>query len=165
MTLPEDNPFRPRPTVYKGIRMRSRLEASVAAFLDREGLPWEYERSAFADERRQYLPDFRVGGLTVGLPLYVGVKGRALDADGLATTFGLMETIWASEAAALAIWTADAFGIEGAFPVRLPDRRELLIRIKRCGPCGGVTLRPFCPLCGRAVEPISPLLDVHDPAA
>jgi hypothetical protein len=92
MTVPEDNQFRPRPTVYKGVRMRSRLEASVAAFLDREDLPWTYEPSAFADERGQYLPDFRVGGLTVELPLYVDVKGRALDDDELAATFDLMAT-------------------------------------------------------------------------
>jgi hypothetical protein len=165
MTVPEDNQFRPRATVYKGVRMRSRLEASVAAFLDREDLPWTYEPSAFADERGQYLPDFRVGGLTVELPLYVDVKGRALDDDELAATFDLMATIWASEAAVLAIWTADAFGIEGAFRVRLPDGRELGARIRRCGPCGGVTLRSFCPICGRTVVPISPLLDVRNPAA
>lgn len=51
---------RSRPTVYKGIKMRSRLEAGFAAFLDSRSLVWEYEPSAFANEHGQYLPDFVV---------------------------------------------------------------------------------------------------------
>lgn len=31
-----------RPTVYKGIKMRSRLEASYAEQLDRDGAHWAY---------------------------------------------------------------------------------------------------------------------------
>jgi hypothetical protein len=31
------------PTVYKGVQMRSRLEARWAAFFDELGWPWEYE--------------------------------------------------------------------------------------------------------------------------
>lgn len=52
--------FKARPTVYKGIQMRSRLEAGFAMWLDEEGLIWEYEPKAFAGERGQYLPDFAV---------------------------------------------------------------------------------------------------------
>ena len=51
-----------RPTLYKGIRMRSRLEATWAAHFDAVGTPWEYEPLAFANEDGQYLPDFRVHG-------------------------------------------------------------------------------------------------------
>lgn len=51
--------MRARPTTYRGIRMRSRLEAAYAASL--HGLAtWEYEPECFADETGQYLPDFRV---------------------------------------------------------------------------------------------------------
>jgi hypothetical protein len=49
-----------RPTKYKGIQMRSRLEARFAAYLDLIGADWRYEPEAFADERGQYLPDFEI---------------------------------------------------------------------------------------------------------
>jgi hypothetical protein len=50
-----------RPTVYKGIKMRSRLEADYASALDRDGETWEYEPTCFAGPDGQWLPDFRVG--------------------------------------------------------------------------------------------------------
>lgn len=49
-----------RPTLYKGIRMRSRLEADYAAWLDRAARKWEYEPECFAAQDGQWLPDFRV---------------------------------------------------------------------------------------------------------
>jgi hypothetical protein len=49
-----------RTTVYKGIAMRSRLEAGFAAWLDRKHFDWEYEPCAFASDDGQYLPDFRL---------------------------------------------------------------------------------------------------------
>lgn len=52
--------YPPRKTIYKGIEMRSRLEAGFAAWLDRMGLEWEYEPHAVGDEHGQYLPDFLV---------------------------------------------------------------------------------------------------------
>lgn len=60
MHIPSDNrPLQARPTLYKGIQMRSRLEAQYAAFLDQWGVaPWQYEPDCFADETGQYLPDF-----------------------------------------------------------------------------------------------------------
>jgi hypothetical protein len=48
-----------RPTLYKGIQMRSRLEADYAAYLDRTGGDWDYEPECFAGPRGQWLPDFR----------------------------------------------------------------------------------------------------------
>lgn len=55
--------LKPRPTIYKGIKMRSRLEASFAQWLDSwPFLCWEYEPCAFASEDGQYLPDFRAEG-------------------------------------------------------------------------------------------------------
>lgn len=52
--------FKARPTTYKGIAMRSRLEARVAAWLDSLGIRWTYEPHAFASEKGQYLPDFEL---------------------------------------------------------------------------------------------------------
>jgi hypothetical protein len=47
-----------RATLYKGIRMRSRLEADFAADLDRQGYRWGYEPECFAGPGGQWLPDF-----------------------------------------------------------------------------------------------------------
>lgn len=49
-----------RPTTYKGIKMRSRLEAKYAASLDEDGWEWSYEPRAYANEHGQYLPDFEI---------------------------------------------------------------------------------------------------------
>lgn len=49
-----------RPTTYRGTRMRSRLEAGFAMWLDQMGFTWAYEPECFATERGQWLPDFRV---------------------------------------------------------------------------------------------------------
>lgn len=94
-----------RPTTYKGIRMRSRLEARVAASLDAEGLPWEYEPRAFANEHGQYLPDFLL------LPhnaraerIYLEVKPTI---ESALAVMERMQIIWDSEPdAVLAIHTA-----------------------------------------------------------
>jgi hypothetical protein len=47
-----------RPTLYKGIQMRSRLEADYAANLDALGYRWGYEPECFASADGQWLPDF-----------------------------------------------------------------------------------------------------------
>lgn len=60
--------FKARPTTYKGIKMRSRLEAGFAAWMDETGyIDWKYEPRAYASENGQYLPDFEL--------LNVRVKG------------------------------------------------------------------------------------------
>jgi hypothetical protein len=52
------NATKGRETLYKGIRMRSRLEADFAADLDRQGYRWGYEPTCFAGPDGQWLPDF-----------------------------------------------------------------------------------------------------------
>lgn len=71
--------FKARPTVYKGVKMRSRLEAGFAAWLDESRFTWEYEPCAFATEDGQYLPDFRLTDVTISwsaepATIYVEVK-------------------------------------------------------------------------------------------
>ncbi len=52
-----------RPTTYKGIQMRSRLEAATAGAFDRAGFRWDYEPQAFqGEDGNQYLPDFVLHG-------------------------------------------------------------------------------------------------------
>lgn len=61
-----------RPTVYRGIQMRSRMEADHAAFLDDAGFTWRYEPRAYGSQDGQYLPDFELIGLDQ--PTFVEVK-------------------------------------------------------------------------------------------
>lgn len=49
-----------RPTLYRGVRMRSRLEADFAGTLDAWGVIWEYEPECYASGTIQWLPDFRI---------------------------------------------------------------------------------------------------------
>ena len=92
------------------------------------------------------------------MPLYVDVKGFTPTGDELTATFGKMGIIWSSEPnALLAVWTAQLFGAEGRFELMFPDGTRHQARISRCGPCGGVTFRASCHLCGRTTEPMSPL--------
>lgn len=72
-------PFKARPTVYKGIEMRSRLEAQWAAEFDlwkrEEEMEWEYEPFCFANETFQYLPDFKLTWPSLEpTPIYVEIK-------------------------------------------------------------------------------------------
>jgi len=51
--------LKPRPTVYNGVKMRSRLEAGFAQWLDQLGHGWKYEPECVAHPTLgQYLPDF-----------------------------------------------------------------------------------------------------------
>lgn len=81
-----------RPTLYRGIRMRSRTEARVAAWLDFYHVDWVYEPECFADETGQYLPDFRID--EPGCPPdYLEVKGVAPDLGAIQRQ---MEIVWSS---------------------------------------------------------------------
>ena len=87
-----------RPTTYRGIRMRSRLEARFAADLDATGgVEWIYEPRAYANAHGQYLPDFQV--LTYdGTPMTQGLFFEVrptLERAYLAMT--QMPVIWDSE--------------------------------------------------------------------
>lgn len=89
-------PWAARPTTYKGIRMRSRLEARYAAHLDGwdDDTAWTYEPRAFANQSGQYLPDFRVTVVNIPDPLYIEVK-PSMEAAQLVTA--RMQIIWDSE--------------------------------------------------------------------
>lgn len=105
--------------MYKGVAMRSRLEANFAAALDRGGYQWTYEPHCFADETGQYLPDFLIEASTriVGHrdgPTYIEVKPPSIGAADLEAALSRMEIIWSSEPAAqltLHLWGAGQFFI------------------------------------------------------
>jgi hypothetical protein len=103
------NHLKARPTMYRGIQMRSRLEAKFAARLDHIGVTWEYEPMCFADESGQYLPDFMID--LAGEPnIYIEVKPtRALAQQWID---GPMQAIWSTyprEHLAAVWFDADAY--------------------------------------------------------
>ncbi len=54
-----------KPTSYRGILFRSRLEARWAVFFDALDIGWEYEPETFElDDGHQYTPDFRINATT-----------------------------------------------------------------------------------------------------
>lgn len=90
--------WKARPTTYRGIQMRSRLEARVAAWFDSrpdEWGEWEYEPRAFGGQRGQYLPDF--AWPTMRPPSYIEVKPTT---ELGMPVLGRMEIILESEPAA-----------------------------------------------------------------
>jgi hypothetical protein len=109
-----------RPTVYKGIKMRSRLEADYASALDRDGETWEYEPTCFAGPDGQWLPDFRISAWGI----YVEIKPAFLmswDTPGPEEVWERIDAIlkrmmiaWLSEPGALLQLTFWTYGVEQA---------------------------------------------------
>jgi len=79
-----------RPTTYKGVDMRSRLEAGFAQWLDGMRWTWAYEPECFASENGQWLPDFRVdipcvsADVGSGQTVYIEVKPATFTLHDLA---------------------------------------------------------------------------------
>ncbi len=85
--------WKARPTIYRGIPMRSRLEARAAAGMDDIEVPWLYEPRAYAGRGGQYLPDFEVHP---GTPKRYFVEVRPTEERARAA-FPQMEIILESE--------------------------------------------------------------------
>ena len=90
-----------RPTVYNGVHMRSRLEASFAASLDAEGDDWMYEPQCFASSKGQYLPEFMIRALPDRPVVYIEVKPTF---EMAVESMDRMEIIWSSIPYAL-LWS------------------------------------------------------------
>lgn len=108
--------FPGRPTLYKGIQMRSRLEADFARWLDGPGRQqfsfssWEYEPQCFASEDGQYLPDFELTR-TDRKRLYLEIKPQNFPRPDALFVLPQMEIIRQSEPEAdlgLIFWTYEA---------------------------------------------------------
>lgn len=112
-----------RPTTYLGIKMRSRLEAHVAATLDELGIPWKYEPECFASRGGQYLPDFQLWPETASW--YLEAKPPSLHEDNseLLAACQRMEIIRASKPeSTLVLWMYDqALESWGSLVTRAPS--------------------------------------------
>ena len=128
MVMPADKAMARR-TLYRGIQMRSRLEARAAQFID--SIPnarWAYEPSAYADRHGQYLPDFELAGVLPS-PLFIEVRGILAPQDVPALHLR-MQIIWSSRPeAALAVWTPAVIEDGAPFTIRCdwfpPEQRVL----------------------------------------
>lgn len=90
-----DRRIKARPTTYKNIDMRSRLEAGFAAWLDKFHVKWQYEPRAYANENGQYLPDFELSGVPfMGqlAKLFIEVKPTTPDFDALRAQYAILQT-------------------------------------------------------------------------
>jgi hypothetical protein len=62
MTNQSDNFNNAIPTLYKGVQLKSRLEAQAAVLFDKLGWKWEYEKFSFMlPSGIPYIPDFWMG--------------------------------------------------------------------------------------------------------
>jgi hypothetical protein len=129
-----------RPTTYKGIAMRSRLEASWAALFDRFEWRWDYEPRCYADETGQYLPDFeltnalcRLRSTDYSSRIFVEVKPAYVDLDELANR---MARIWSTHhdaVLALGVGQPEVDPYETNFGwALLPDRTVAPLFAQRC---------------------------------
>ncbi len=67
-SFPKINPI---PTIYRGFKFRSRIEARYAVFFDWLQVPWEYEKEGYVVDGTPYLPDFWLPGEG----LHIEIKG------------------------------------------------------------------------------------------
>lgn len=164
-------PFTARPTIYNGVRMRSRLEARFAGWLDRRGLGWEYEPTCFGSPDGQYLPDFRLQGVAgVEGALYVEVKPARSDLD-IWAVLRRMEIVWASEPEAALTVASPHDLCAWSFPLAFGSAKKWTVGTwSRCGggceslgigivPLGGSIQDLSCCVCSAHAEPVSPWME------
>lgn len=77
---PGEQVIQAKPTVYKGIEFRSRLEARSAAAFDRRGWRWRYEPDTYVAGRTGYIPDFRLAN-DAGEEFWIEVKSSLTQVD------------------------------------------------------------------------------------
>ncbi len=76
----------PIPTMYKGVKFRSRLEARYAVLFDALNIKWEYEKEGYElSDGTWYLPDFYLPEVYIRAEeergVFFEVKGTKDDAD------------------------------------------------------------------------------------
>lgn len=138
------------PTLYKGIRMRSRLEARWAAMFDALKWPWEYESRDLAG----YIPDFilHMGGREV----LAEVKGEGMLGALRAHVPKIVASGWRSEFLVLGsrIFDGGVIGIMGDDHAMYLGEIEIDNGVAfHCISCGEMSLRSEslswrCRLCG-----------------
>lgn len=86
-----------KPTIYKGFRFKSRLEARWAVFFDAIGIDWDYERETLKFEPcysnvHGYLPDFYFPALGIYGEVKASNSKLSQDADKIADAIDFLQT-------------------------------------------------------------------------
>lgn len=179
--------LRPRPTYYQGVLMRSRLDATVAEWLDARMLKWEYEPAAHNRPGGTYLPDFRLPRVHIEgevQVMHLEVKPHRPEVQGgdwAGRLLREMESIWLAEPQARLAITSAHHDTYWRIPItwQSPGGWKLIdglwIRCERCEWTGIENFRAWegafymggaepwrCPDCRRSgFEPISPWASVQ----
>lgn len=150
-------------TVYKGCRMRSRLEARWAVCLDKLGISWEYEPEGFDLEGAKYIPDFYLPGLGV----YFEVKPpEGMSEDATNKAYQLVRTTHKT-----LVFSGDPFAISNESNRHSPMWRFFYLDYKdfqgvrnlddtyfgECSACGEIQLcgRDFWDSTGRSIASVN----------
>lgn len=94
----ETGRIKSRPSMYKGIEFRSRLEVRYAWHLDAIGERWRYEPRVYGPKGKGYLPDFEI--LEHAQPTFIEVKPTTEEVADAAIK---MRVIWETHPDALLI--------------------------------------------------------------
>lgn len=94
----ETGRIKSRPSMYKGIEFRSRLEVRFAWHLDTIGEQWRYEPRIYGPKGKGYLPDFEILGRPQ--PTFIEVKPTTEEVADAALK---MQVIWETHPDALLI--------------------------------------------------------------
>lgn len=118
------------PTLYRGVKMRSKLETRWAAVLDAAGVVWLYE-PAVVDVGRHglYLPDFWLPGQRTWLEVKGPHMERIEKTRALARKLGRGGQVLLGTVAGVC-WRVPAGG--------RPSQEE--VHVGRCGSCGAIAL-------------------------
>ncbi len=132
-----------KPTLYQGVRFRSRLEARWAVFFDALGLAWTYE--PIIEGVNGYLPDFQIGPLA-----FVEVKpdswsGPKQDLDKFADFLRVTDRALFVCVGEPGKWR-NGQRFDGANAYRLDAKGSVQVRWEECGVCGSL---PFLPTADR----------------
>lgn len=130
------------PTRYRGIVMRSALEARVAAMLDRHDVRWEYEPRSFQLGGLRYVPDFWLPEITTWLEAKGAwrsqddaLKVRALAAARCRERWSKDESAWWRPAEAVVVVADDSTLGMWVAPGGEIERvgSAVLVRCRGCG--------------------------------
>ena len=116
-----------QPAVYKGIQMRSKLEADYARALDRIGASWEYEPGPFLGTEGGWLPDFLVNGV------WTELKPSDFTATEIAGQIRRISVIWETDPEAVVRVQPWRYGVGAALVITGRDGIWSNVHVRELG--------------------------------
>jgi hypothetical protein len=136
------------PTEYRGVHMRSRLEARHASFFDLVGWTWDYEPY----DLNGYIPDFVIDSrLVIECKPSIGADWHVAGINKIARAQGLRRSGMAAVVSGSTPWVSGdylAMGYRATVSGREPVRHDREVWFAGCEPCAGLTLCDVPPVHG-----------------